>query len=41
VLLDRQGDAAIWADEIAGWRGTISYEVLTNIRTADRRVKPA
>jgi alanine racemase len=28
VLLGRQGDAEITADEIAGWMGTISYEVL-------------
>jgi alanine racemase len=41
VLLGAQGNEAIWADEMAGWRGTISYEVLTNIRTDDRRVKPA
>lgn len=28
VLLGRQGDEKITADEIAGWMGTISYEVL-------------
>lgn len=28
VLLGRQGDEEITADEIAGWMGTISYEVL-------------
>ncbi|MGB5232443.1 MAG: alanine racemase [Desulfoprunum sp.] len=28
VLLGRQGEAEITADEIAGWMGTISYEVL-------------
>ena len=28
VLLGRQGDEAITADEIAAWMGTISYEVL-------------
>ena len=28
VLLGRQGDGAITADEIAAWMGTISYEVL-------------
>ena len=38
TLLGRDGDAAIWADEIAQWAQTISYEVLTSIRTADRRV---
>jgi len=41
VLLGQQGNAAIGADEIADWRGTISYEVLTNIHTTDRRVKTA
>jgi alanine racemase len=33
VLLGQQGTASLWADEIAGWCQTISYEVLTNIRT--------
>ena len=28
VLLGRQGEEAISADEIADWMGTISYEVL-------------
>ena len=28
ILLGRQGDEEITADEIAGWMGTISYEVL-------------
>jgi len=32
VLLGRQGAEAIWADEIAGWCGTIPYEILTGIR---------
>ena len=41
VLLGTQGEEAILADEIAAWCGTISYEVLTGIRAADRRVKPA
>lgn len=41
VLLGTQGNESIWADEVAGWQDTISYEVLTNIRTDDRRVKPA
>jgi alanine racemase len=31
VLLGRQGDAEISADEMAGWANTISYEVLTSI----------
>ena len=39
VLLGTQGSEAIWADEIAGWRGTIPHEVLTNIQTNDRRIK--
>jgi alanine racemase len=31
VLLGRQGDATISADEMAAWANTISYEVLTSI----------
>jgi alanine racemase len=31
VLLGRQGDAAISADEMAAWADTISYEILTSI----------
>jgi len=38
TLLGQQGGEAIWADEIASWAGTIPYEVLTSIRTVDRRV---
>jgi alanine racemase len=39
VLIGRQGQAAVWADEVAAWRDTIAYEVLTNIRTTDISVK--
>jgi len=31
VLLGEQGEEAIWADEMAAWRETISYEVLCGI----------
>jgi alanine racemase len=31
VLLGAQGAERIAADEVAGWLGTISYEVLTSI----------
>ncbi len=31
VLLGRQGDDAITADEVAEWLGTINYEVVTSI----------
>lgn len=31
ILIGRQGDGAIGADEIADWTGTISYEVLCSI----------
>ncbi|MCS6888159.1 alanine racemase [Chloroflexus sp.] len=31
TIIGRQGDDAIGVDEIAGWLGTISYEVLTGI----------
>ncbi len=38
VLLGRQGDAEVTADELAGWASTISYEVLTNINARVPRV---
>jgi alanine racemase len=38
VLLGRQGDAVITADEIAKWMDTISYEVLCLIGTFNERV---
>lgn len=38
VLLGRQGDGEITADELAGWAGTISYEVLTNINARVPRI---
>ena len=31
VLLGRQGDEAITAEQLAGWAGTINYEVITRI----------
>ncbi len=31
VLMGSQGDEAIWADELAMWDNTISYEILTTI----------
>jgi alanine racemase len=31
VLIGRQGDAEVWADELAGLCGTIAYEILTCI----------
>ena len=37
VLLGTQGKESLWADELGRWDDTISYEVLTNIRTDDRR----
>jgi len=36
VLLGRQGDDAIGADELARWCKTIPYEILTNIRSVIR-----
>jgi alanine racemase len=39
-LLGRDGNESIWADEMAGWCDTISYEILTRIRTDDRRTVP-
>ena len=38
VLLGRQGDQMISADEMAGWANTISYEVLTSISTRVPRI---
>jgi alanine racemase len=38
VLLGRQGDAAISADEMAAWANTISYEILTSISVRVPRV---
>jgi alanine racemase len=38
VLLGRQGGEEITADELAGWAGTIAYEVLTNINARVPRV---
>ncbi len=38
VLIGQQGEASIWADEIAGQCRTIAYEVLTSIRATARRV---
>lgn len=38
TLLGSEGNEAVWADEIAEWCGTISYEILTGIKTDDRRV---
>jgi alanine racemase len=38
VLLGTQGDNTISADEIAGWAGTISYEVLCLIGNNNERV---
>jgi alanine racemase len=31
VIIGRQGSDELWADEIAGWAGTIAYETLTAI----------
>jgi alanine racemase len=38
VLLGRQGDAEISADELAAWANTISYEVLTSISNRVPRI---
>jgi alanine racemase len=39
TLLGTQGGEAVWAEELAALCGTISYEVLTSIRTDVRRIK--
>jgi alanine racemase len=33
VLIGRQGDASVWADDLARWCQTIPYEILTSIRS--------
>ena len=38
VILGRQGDEAITADEIAGVLGTINYEVVTAISARVQRI---
>jgi len=38
VLLGRQGDAEISADEMAAWANTISYEILTSISSRVPRI---
>jgi alanine racemase len=39
ILLGRQGDAAISADELAGWAETISYEIVTSISARVPRIQ--
>ena len=39
VLLGRQGDDAISADEMAGWAETISYEIFTSIGARVPRIQ--
>ena len=41
TLIGRQGEDAIWADEIAGWAGTIPYETLCAIGPRIPRVYEA
>ncbi len=38
ILLGTSGDVAVTAEDLAGWAGTIPYEVLTNINTRVARV---
>lgn len=38
VLLGRQGDEGISADQLAGWRGTITYEIVSRIHPSLPRV---
>ena len=38
VLIGKQGEAEISADEVAGWAQTISYEILTGIGARVPRV---
>jgi alanine racemase len=38
VLLGRQGDQEIRAEEVAAWAGTIGYEVVTSVSARVPRV---
>ena len=38
VLIGQQGGESIWADELAGLAGTITYEILTGIKPGEIRV---
>jgi alanine racemase len=38
VLLGKQGEDTISADEVAGWAETISYEILTSISARVPRI---
>jgi alanine racemase len=38
VLLGRQGDERITAEQLAGWRGTIAYEIVSRIHPSLPRV---
>jgi alanine racemase len=38
VLIGSQGRSSVWADELATLAGTIPYEILTSIRTDERKV---
>ncbi len=38
VLIGEQRNVSVWADEIAEWCQTIPYEILTGIRTDERRI---
>ena len=33
VLMGQQGQASVWADQLAEWCGTIPHEILTGIRS--------
>ena len=39
ILLGSRDGQSVWADEIAALCGTIPYEILTSIKTNDRRIK--
>ena len=38
VILGRQGEKSIWADDLADWDDTINYEVLTSISERVRKI---
>jgi alanine racemase len=38
VLLGRQGDERVTAEQLAAWRGTIAYEIVSRIHPSVARV---
>jgi len=41
VLMGQQGEASVWADQLAAWCETIPYEILTSIRSPGALATPS